>query len=160
MVSLVKDNKELQRFVMAATSDKLAQTIGSASVVSTMLYGIMLGSMGMGTIISAVGMLPSIIFAIIGAKIAGKKGSRAVMVTWTRFCIILNVFYAAYLLFAPTELVGNIMAGKMSFGSLMIAITFGIFVFGNSAVKMVVSVATNHFRMDVVDFELDRSGRY
>ena len=160
MVSLVKNNKELQRFIMAATSDKLAQTIGSASVVSTMLYGIMLGSMGMGTIISAVGMFPSIIFAIIGAKIAGREGSRAVMVKWTRFCIILNCFYAVYLLFTPTELVGNIMSGNMSFGSLMMAITFGIFVFGNSAVKMVVSVATNHFRMDVVDYEMDRSGRY
>ena len=160
MYTLVKENKELQRFIMAATSDKLAQTVGSASVVTTMLYGIMLGSMGMGTIISAVGMLPSIIFAIIGAKIAGKQGSRAVMVKWTKACIVLNCFYAVYLLFTPTELVGKIMGGDMSFGSLMMAITFGIFAFGNSAVKMVVSVATNHFRMDVVDYELDRTGRY
>ena len=160
MVALVKENKELQRFIMAATSDKLAQTIGSAAVVTTMLYGIMLGSMGMATIISAVGMLPSIIFAIIGAKIAGKKGSRSVMVTWTWACIIFNVLYAVYLLFTPTYLVGDIMNGKMSTGALLMALTFGIFVFGNSAVKMVVSVATNHFRMDVVDFEMNRTGKY
>ena len=31
-----------------------------------------------------VAMLPSIIFAIIGAKIAGKQGSRKVMIDWTK----------------------------------------------------------------------------
>ena len=52
------------------------------------------------------------------------------------------------------------MNGNVSLAAILMATTFGIFVFGNSAVKMVVSVATNHFRMDVVDYELDRSGRY
>ena len=50
MLALIKENKELQRFIMAATSDKLAQTIGSAAVVSTMLNGIMLGSMAISSI--------------------------------------------------------------------------------------------------------------
>ena len=44
--------------------DKLAQTIGSASVVSTMLFSIWIGSMSISSILSAVAMLPSIIFVI------------------------------------------------------------------------------------------------
>ena len=73
MIALIKENKELQRYMVAACSDKLAQTIGSASVVSTMLFGIWIGSMSISSILSAVAMLPSIIFAVIGAKIAARK---------------------------------------------------------------------------------------
>ena len=160
MVALIKDNKELQRFIVAATSDKLAQTIGSAAVVSTMLNGIMIGSMAISSILSAAAMLPSIIFAIIGARIAGRKGSRAVMISWTKICIVMNIAYAAYLLFAPTQLVGGIFSGNITTGAIMMAVTYVLFNFGNNAVKMVVSVATSHLRMDVVDYEMDRSGKY
>jgi len=160
MVAIIKENKELQRFIIAATSDKLAQTIGSAAVVSTMLNGIMIGSMAISSILSAVAMLPAIIFAIIGSKIAGKKGSRAVMIGWTRYCIVLNIIFALYLLFAPTQLVGTVLSGNLSSQAIIMAICFIIFTFCNNGLKMVVSVATNSFRLDVVDYELDRSGKY
>ena len=160
MVALIKENKELQRFIMAATSDKLAQTIGSAAVVSTMLNGIMLGSMAISSILSAVAMLPSIIFAIIGARIAGKQGSRKVMIDWTKNCIGLNIAFAVYLLFTPTTLVGTVFGGNLSTGAVLMAITYVLFTFGNNAMKMVVSVSTSAFRMDVVDYEMDRSGKY
>ena len=160
MMSLIKENKEFQRFIIAATSDKLAQTVGSASVVSTMLYGIIIGSMAMSSILSAVAMLPSIIFAVIAARMAGKQGSRAVMVKWTWICIILNLAYAAYIMFAPTQLVGSIITGNRSTGAILMTVAFLLFSFGNSAVKMVVSVATGTLRMDIVDYELDRSGKY
>ncbi|MBE5910420.1 MFS transporter [Pseudobutyrivibrio sp.] len=160
MVALIKENKELQRFIVAATSDKLAQTIGSASVVSTMLFGIMIGSLAISSILSAVAMIPSIIFAIIGSRMAGKHGSKAVMIKWTWVCIVLNVFYAVYLLFAPTQLVGSIIYGNHSMAAIAMAIVFLLFTFGNNAVKMVVSVATGTLRIDIVDYELDRSGNY
>ncbi|MCR4588178.1 MAG: MFS transporter [Lachnospiraceae bacterium] len=160
MVAIIKENKELQRFIVAATSDKLAQTIGSAAVVSTMLNGIMIGSMAISSILSAVAMLPAIVFAIIGSRIAGKKGSRAVMINWTRYCIVFNIAYAAYLLFTPTQLVGSVLSGNIGMGSILMALTFILFTFGNNGLKMVVSVATNSFRLDVVDYELDRSGKY
>ncbi len=160
MVNLIKENKELQRYIVAASSDKLAQTIGSASVVATMLYGIMLGSMAMSTILSAISMLPSIIFAIIGANIAGKKGNRYVMIQWTWSCIVINIIYAVFLFFAPTTKVGGLMSGKISTLAIILAGAFMLLNFANSAVKMVVSVATNSLRMDIVDYELDRSGRY
>ena len=75
MFDLIRENKELQRYIVAGSSDKLAQTIGGASVVTTMLYGIMIGNMSISTILSTVAMIPSILFAIIGARIAGKRGN-------------------------------------------------------------------------------------
>ncbi len=160
MIALIRDNKELQRYMIAACSDKLAQTIGSASVVSTMLFGIMIGSMGLSTILSAIAMLPSIIFAIIGAKIAGKKGNRKSMIDWTWACIFLNIAYAVFLLFAPLTSIGGILGGGLSGGALALAVAFILFNFANNGFKMVVSVATNSLRMDIVDYELDRTGKY
>ena len=151
MWSLIKDNKELQRYMVAACSDKLTQTIGGAAVVSTMLYGIMIGNLSISTIISTVAMLPSIIFAIVGAKLAGKQGNKKTMVVWTWVCIAFNALFALFLLVSDTT-------------SITVAVVptaiFFLFTFGNSATKMVVSTATTAMRMDVIDYELYRSGKY
>lgn len=148
---LIKDNKELQRYMVAACSDKLTQTVGGAAVVSTMLYGILIGNMSISTIITTVAMLPSIIFAIVGAKLAGKQGNRKVMIYWTWVCIGLNVIFALFLLFTDTT--------KVTVAILPTAVFF-LLTFGNSATKMVVSTATTTMRMDVIDYELYRSGKY
>lgn len=151
MWSLIKDNKELQRYMVAACSDKLAQTIGSASVISTMLFGIMIGNLSISTVISSAAMLPSILFAIIGARIAGKKGNMKTMVEWTWVCIGLNVVFGAFLFFTDTT--------KITVAMLP-TVFFFVFMLGNNATKMVVSTATGAMRMDIVDYELYRSGKY
>ena len=151
MFNLIRENKELQRYIVAGSSDKLAQTIGGASVVTTMLYGIMIGNMSISTILSTVAMIPSILFAIIGARIAGKRGNMKTVVEWTWICIIWNVIFAAFLLFSDTT-------------SITVAVIptalFFILTLGCNATKMVVSSATVALRMDVIDHELYRSGKY
>lgn len=151
MLSVIKENKELQMYMIAGCSDKLAQTVGSASVISTMLFGILIGNMSISTIISTVAMLPSIVFAIIGARIAGKQGNKKTMVQWTWICVILNVLFAVFLLFTDTTAI-TVAAVPTVF--------FFIFMLGNNATKMVVSSATAAMRMDVIDYELYRSGKY
>lgn len=151
MFKVIKENKELQRYMVAGCSDKLAQTIGGASVITTMLYGILIGNMSISSILSTVAMLPSIIFAIIGAKIAGKQGNKKTMVQWTWICIIWNIIFAAFLLFSDTTSVTV---------AAVPTVLFFVFMLGNNATKMVVSSATNAMRMDVIDYELYRSGKY
>ena len=55
---------------------------------------------------------------------------------------------------------GTVFGGNLSTGAVLMAITYVLFTFGNNAMKMVVSVSTSAFRMDVVDYEMDRSGKY
>lgn len=151
MFNLIRENKELQRYIVAGSSDKLAQTIGGASVVTTMLYGIMIGNMSISTILSTVAMIPSILFAIIGARIAGKRGNMKTVVEWTWICIIWNVIFAAFLLFSDTTSITVAMIPTALFFLLTL---------GCNATKMVVSSATVALRMDVIDHELYRSGKY
>ena len=151
MFILLKENKELQRYIVAASSDKLAQTVGSQSVIAVMLYSIILGSMVGSSIISAIAMLPSIIFAILGARLAGKRGNKQVTIKWTWLCIFWNIAFSAFLLFVPAKSASHIGVPLIIFFLLML---------GNNALKMVVSTASSAMRMDVVDYELYRSGRY
>ena len=148
---LVKENKEFRRYIVAASSDKLAQTVSSQSVISTLLYSVLLGSMVGSAIVSVIAMLPSIIFAFLGAKLAGKQGNRKVMIIWSWICIAWNVLFSLFIMLVPEKSAG-------SFGFPLIL--FFILMLGNNAVKMVVSSATGAMRMDVVDYELERSGRY
>jgi|GEM_PF-47370 len=148
---LIKDNKELRRYIIAASSDKLAQTVGSQSVITTLLFSVLLGSMVGSSIISVIAMLPSIVFAFIGAKLAGKQGNKKVMVFWSWLCIAWNVLFALFIMLVPEKSAG-------SFGLPLIL--FFILMLGNNALKMVVSSATGAMRMDVVDYELERSGKY
>ena len=151
MLGLLRDNKELGRYIVAACSDKLAQTVGGQSVIATLLFSVILGSMVGSSIVSVVAMLPSIIFAIIGARMAGRQGNKKVMVDWTWVCILWNILFAVFIILVPGK-----SAGKMGV-SLII---FFLLMLGNNALKMVVSTATSAMRMDIVDYELYRSGNY
>ncbi len=151
MFALLKENKELQRYIVAASSDKLAQTVGSQSVIAVLMYSIILGSMVGSSIISAIAMLPSIIFAILGARLAGKQGNKKVTVQWSWLCIFWNIAFSVFLLVVPGKSASSIGIPLVIFFLLML---------GNNALKMVVSTAGNAMRMDIVDYELYRSGRY
>lgn len=151
MWSLLKGNKELRHYIVAACSDKLTQTMGSQSIISTLLFSVILGSMVGSTIISLVAMLPSIIFAFIGAKLAGKQGNKKVMTFWSWLCVGWNILFTIFIILVPE--------GSASHFGLPLVLFF-LLMLGNNALKMVVSAATGAMRMDVVDYELYRSGNY
>lgn len=160
MVNILKENKELQRFIAAAASDKISQVISSAAVVTTMLYGIWIGSITVSTIIMVIGMLPSIVFAIIGAKYAGKHGNLKTVTSWSRVCIVVNILFAAFLLLAPVNAVAGLFTGGATPLAIAMTIILILFNFANSGTKMVVTIGTAALRNDIIDYELSRTGRY
>lgn len=76
MIAVLAKNKPLQAYIIAASSDKIAQQAGGAAIVGTMLSGILIGNMTIATYLSVGGMLPSIIFAIVGAATAPSTATR------------------------------------------------------------------------------------
>ena len=65
--------------------------------------------------------------------------------------VFWNIAFSAFLLFVPGKSAGSIGLPLIAFFLLML---------GNNALKMIVSTATNAMRMDIVDYELYRSGNY
>ncbi len=155
MIEVLKDNKPLQSYILSAASDKIAQQASSASIVSTMLNGILIGNMGLATTLSMIGMLPSILFAAYGARYAGQHGHKESIVTWTRRCIYANLAIIAFFI------VVRMTAGTQSIASMGVTmIVFVLLTFISNGFAMCVTTSNTGFMADIIDYELDRSGRY
>lgn len=151
MVELVKSNRALQSFIVAASSDKIASQTASQAVVTTMLFGIIIGNMQLGTILSVIGMLPSIVFAFIGAKYAGKHGNKESMVTWTYVCMTVTaILVVLFILIDPTLIA---TAAPMMIAYVVLTLIL-------NGAKMCVTMSSNAMMADIIDYELDRSGKF
>ena len=151
MIDVLGHNRPLQSYIISAASDKIAQQAQSASIVSTLLLGILIGNMGMGTLVTVVGSFPSIIFAIFGARYAGKHGHKESIVTWTRNCIIANVVMIAFFCIIDPKSIAGAGITKYIFMFLTLIC---------SGFAMCVTTANTGFMADIIDYELDRSGKY
>ena len=151
MLEVLKGNKPLQAYIAAQASDKIAQQTASQAVITTMFFGIVIGDMSLATMLSVISMLPSIVFAGFGARYAGKYGSKNAIVTWTKICMVVAII--TFVFFAVID--PHTIA---SFGFTMIAYVVLTLVLNGA--KMCVTTADISFMADIVDYELDRSGRY
>ena len=143
--------KALQCFIFAATSDKLAMNIAGQSVITTLLYGIIIGNVRIGAIMNMVAIFPALIFSVFGGKYTGKHGSAKGVAFWSQVSIYVNLAFVIVLLFAGTT---PIVA------SAPLLILFIVLTMLQNGLKVVVSTATTSMLADVVDYEAYRSGRY
>ena len=155
MWDVLKNNKPLQSYIISASSDKIAQQAAAASIVSTMLNGILIGNMGLATTLSMIGMLPSILFAIIGARYAGKHGNKESIVAWTRYSLIANIAMIAFFIITRHTVGTTAISTSLIFKILFVVLTFAV-----NGFAMGVTTANTGFMADLIDFELDRSGKY
>ena len=155
MWNVLKENKPLQAYIVAASSDKIAQQAGAAAVVGTMLSGILIGNMTIATYLSVGGMLPSIIFAIIGAKYCAKHGNKESIVNWAKLCIWANLAIIAF--FTVTWFT----VGTHSIAHLGVTmILYILLTLVCNGFMMAGTTAGTAFMADIIDYELDRSGKY
>ena len=155
MWDVLKNNKPLQSYISSASSDKIAQQASSASIVSTMLNGILIGNMGLATTLSMIGMFPSIIFAILGARYAGKHGNKESIVAWTRYSIYANIAMIAFFIVTRFTVGTTAISNSLIFKILFIVLTFAV-----NGFAMGVTTANTGFMAYLIDYELDRSGKY
>lgn len=155
MVAVLKGNKPLQCYIAAQASDKVAQITMTQSLITTMMNGILIGNMTLATMLTVIGMLPSILFAVVGGKYAGKHGSMKSIVDWTKICMYVALAQFAFMVILRFTVGTQAIAG---FGLPMILHV--IFTLGLNAAKMCVTTADNSFMADIIDYELDRSGKY
>ena len=151
MVEVLKGNRPLQCYIISAASDKIAQVTASQAVIGTMLSGIIIGNMGISTILMVIGMLPSILFAVVGAKYAGKHGNMETIVTWTKICIVISVIMCAFFVVINPKDIAKMGA---------ITIVYVVLTLCKNGANMCVSTVNTAFMSDLIDYELDRSGRY
>lgn len=151
MWELVKGNRPFQMYILHCVSAKLSQQTMSQAIVSTIVFGILIGNIQFGTILSGVAMLPGIIFAIVSGKVCGKYGSKKVAVFSMVTGIALSIVTIAYCGVIDMKTISQSMVPMAIFFVCVLAI---------NAIKMCITTADNAMRADVVDYELSRSGKY
>ena len=150
-IKLVTSSRALLTFIIGAAADKFAQQTAGQAVITTMLSGILIGNMQIATKISVYAMVPSIVFAFLGAKYAGRHGSRQSMITWSWACIAvlapmyiwLSLIDMRTISLATLPMIGYTLASLAKNGTMMCVTT------------------TNTMMLsDIVDFEHARTGNY
>ncbi len=155
MIEVLKNNRPLQCYIASGASDKIAQQVASQSIINTMLSGIIIGNMSIATTLSTVSIIPSILFAVVGAKYAGKHGNKKTIVTWTYRCIYVT---CAMILFFVFLHMGGATRNIATVVPLMVV--YVVLTLAMNGMKMCVTTGNNAFMADVIDYELDRGGKY
>lgn len=151
MLNLLKDNKGLQCYILAATSDKLAMTISGQTVIGTLLFGVVIGNMQLSAILNIIAIIPILACAAISGKHSGKNGSQKSIAFWSRIAIVVNVLLIAFLLLTSGRPVAQSMPSLILFVVLTMAM---------NGLRIAVSIPTGSMLADVVDYEAYRSGKY
>lgn len=149
--ALLKDNRALQMFIVAASSDKLALTTASNTAFVTLLFGVLIGNMGLSSIMSALTMPLSLIGAILATKMAVKKGNKYALTFWTWFAIAFAVAGAVIYMVIPLNTVFKSAVATVLF--LLVTIMRQLGQNGTSA-------CTQAMLADVTDYEASRSGNF
>ncbi len=152
MLDVLAHNRPLQCYIASNASDKLAQQTANQSVINTLLFGIVIGNMGISTMLMVVSMVPSILFAAVGAKYAGKHGSRKAIVTWTCVSTVISaITLIFFIVIDPTQIAVMMSPAMLVYVVLNLA---------QNGSNMCITTANTSFMADTIDYELDRSGRY
>lgn len=154
MMAVLKNNREAQMYIVTGVSDKFAQQVGSQSVITTLVNGILIGSYTATALVGNATMIIGILFAFIGGVFVAKKGAKKSTVTWSLLSIILATINLGYFIFLGPH--GMSAVGKMGIPLII----YAVLMVGTTACKMVLTTTGVAMRGDVVDYELSRSGNY
>ena len=151
MMNLLRGNKPFQMYLLSCVSSKLSQQTMSQAIVSTVVFGILMGSVQFGSVVSAVTSLPGLVVAIFAGRLCGRWGSREVSRGAMRIAIIATTLVITLCLIFDMRRIPAGGVVTVAFFALMVVI---------SAMRMCMTTADGAMRADVIDYELSRSGKY
>ncbi|KUP23521.1 MFS transporter [Paenibacillus sp. DMB5] len=150
---LLKSNRPLQMYVIAASIDKLSLQIAGNQIVNVMLFGIVIGNYSLLGTTNAIGMIPNILVLMFGIRYSMKFGSKKGFVIATWACI---VSYSLLLLLLWLGDPNQIRTDNMGF----MTISFMVLYLVGGAVRYVGSGLMMPMLADVIDYSAYKSNHY
>ena len=126
--------------------------MASQAIINTLFNGILIGNMGLATILTVISMVPSIFFAAFGAKYVGKHGSKKGIVNFTCISMVITVVLVVFFIIIDPKQIGVMGSPAMIIYVLLTLLQNGS--------NMCITTSNTSYMADAIDFELDRSGRY
>lgn len=150
-LGLLKGNRTLWAFIVAATSDKLAQQATSQSAITTLLFGVVIGNYAFQGNMNLITLVPSILIVLYATKLRGKGDAKTTFIKWTWIAIGLGVATVAFMVIGDPA--------KISVSPVYTVIFLVLFCLRSGA-NVAMSACVNPMIADIVDYEFYRSGNY
>ncbi len=154
MWHVLSRNRACQMYIISCATDKLAQSTATQAIIMTMLNGILIGSYKATTMINNFTMIVGIIFAFLGGLYVAKYGTKQATIVWSWVAIAVAVVTTGFC----------VVLGKDGMSQISVAmaptIIYVVLMTAATAVRMILTTAAGAMRSDVVDYELERSGKY
>lgn len=150
---VLKHNRALQMLVISESTDKLATTIASNSIVGVMLFGIIIGNYEVMGRLSMITMIPNIVLLIFGIAKARNSGQKKTYVMSTWLCIILQAILCLLFCIGDPTQIDLKSIGFMNAAFLILYILL-------NGIKNIGSNMMIPMMADCTDYEVYRSGHY
>lgn len=155
MVSVLKDNRNVQMYMLTTISDRLASNISSQSMINTMLAGVLIGSYAASTMVGNFSQIVGIVFAFSGGIFIAKWGAKRATTIWSWVCIAIAAVTVVFCI----AIGGPNGMGKIGVWGAPIVI-YAILTLARTGANMVITTTASAMRGDIVDYEYERSGKY
>lgn len=147
----LKGNRNLRWVIVAASSDKLAQTCASNAGVRTMVWGIVAANYAFSGQLDLFCLIPMMLVMMYGTKLAMKMGNKVATIRFAAISIAsAAVLVLLFTLGDPTQIGTNIPF------TILFLLVYCVFTgsrgVGNAVVRPMIA--------DVTDEELDRTGKF
>lgn len=157
-LSILKENKALQRLMVAGAGSKLAFSIATNMTVLCMLYGSMMGDYGSLYLpMMIIGYIFSVPFFLFTVRTSQKYGQKKSLVRFTKVSIIMYIGVLILLILWNPSIAGRQLSlVNINLYTVLFVLFFGIgygsyYATADMAIPMVA---------DCSDYETYRSGRY
>lgn len=149
---ILKENRALQMLIISASSDKIASNIRNNAATGVIIFGIIMGNYALMGQVGVIGMIPGVIFTILGTMYARKQGQKKTLVAST--AISLAAYVGIVLLF----LLGDPTAISLTDWNINTIIFVALIVIaGTQSISGAVVIT---MISDVADYETYRTGRF
>lgn len=153
MWSILKGNRPLQMFIVAASTDKLSMQIHGNQIVNVMLFGIILGNYALMGAMTSMAIIPNMLLSILGMRYATKFGLKRGLVGTTWGAIIVTALFILVMwLGDPTQIALN------NWG--IMTVLFVVLYLANNAFRSITTAFVVPMIPDIIDYEAYKSGRF
>lgn len=150
---ILKANRPLQLFSLAAVTDKLSMQIAGNQIIAVILFGIIIGNFAMSGIMTSITLIPNILILLFGIRYAKRIGTKRAYVATTIGAII------SYSLLILLFIFGN--PSDISFNNIgIMTVSFVLLYVVSVAIRTLNTGLVQPMIPDIVDYEEYKTGRF
>lgn len=152
-LDVIRHNRAIQMLVVAASTDKLAGSVMQNSILTVVLFGIMIGDYKLSGTMSFVTLIPTLLLGLFLMNKSRKTGMKKAIVVSSAANIVIYLAFGAVMMLGDATRISLSSISFMTAAYVVLTVLRGAV--GNVSSNLVIPMIS-----DCADYETYRSGRY